>query len=100
MQDDPAHELDIEEANAHGTLERFAHGGERLEEQLVERLAVLDALLELDRLGGEVGVGELLEVGLERADVHRLLGKPLEPPAFADAENLFELSERLCHLRS
>ena len=41
-------------------------------------LAVLEPLPELDRLRGELGVAELLVVGLERADVGRLLGEPLE----------------------
>ena len=100
VEDDAAHQLHVEEADAHRALERLAHGGERLEEELVERLAVLDALLELGRLGRELGVGELLEVRLERADVGRLLGEPLEAPAFADAQDLLELSELLCHLET
>ena len=54
--------------------------------------------LELGRLGGELRVGELLEVGLERGDVGRLLGEPLHPPAFADAQDLLEAAEILsCH---
>ena len=78
VQDDAAHQLHVEEADAHRALERLADGGERLEEELVERLAVLEALAELGRLAGELLVGELLELGLERADVARLLGEPLE----------------------
>ncbi len=50
-------------------------------------------LPELGRLAGELGVGELLELGLERADVGRLLGEPLETPAFADAQDFFEVAE-------
>ena len=42
VQDDPAHQLDVERARAHRALERLAHGRERLEEDLVERLAVRD----------------------------------------------------------
>ena len=78
-------------------LGRLADGGEGLEEQLVERLAVLEPLPELGRLAGELVVGERLEVGLERADVGRLLGEPLEAPAFADAEDLLEGAELLGH---
>ena len=48
-------------------LERLADGRERLEEEVLERLAVLDALLELGGLALQLLVGELLEVGLERA---------------------------------
>ena len=76
-------------------LARLAHGGERLEEEVVERLAVLEPLPELDRLRGELVVGELLEVGLERRDVGRLLGEPLDPPALADAQDLLEGAEVL-----
>ena len=90
VEDDAAHQLHVEEADADRALERLAHRGERLEEELVEVLAVLDPLLELDRLRGELGVGQLLEVGLERADVLRLLQQALAAPALAEAEDLFE----------
>ena len=76
---DAAHQLDVEEPDADRAPERLADGGERLEEELLERLAVLEALLELRRLRGELGVGERLELGFERADVGGLLGQPLEP---------------------
>ena len=56
-----------------GALGRLADGREGLERQLVERLAVLESLPELGRLRGELGVGERLEVGLERRDVVGLL---------------------------
>ena len=95
VEDDAAHQLDVEEAHADRALERLPDRRERLEEDVVEVLAVLDALLELDRLRGELVVGQLLELGLERADVARLLGEALEAPAFAEAENLFEAAELL-----
>ncbi len=75
----------------------LAHGGERLEDELVEVLAVLEALLELDRLRGELGVREGLEVGLERGDVVGLLGEPLEAAALADAQDLLECAVVLGH---
>ena len=56
VEDDPAHQLDVEEADADRPLERLANERERLEQELVERLAVLDALPELGRLRGEIGV--------------------------------------------
>ena len=74
MEDDAAHHLDVEEADALDALERLADGRVRLEEQVLEVLPVLDPLPELDGLPGELGVGELLEVGLERRDVGGLLG--------------------------
>ena len=95
VEDDSAHQLDVEDALVGLALARLADGGERLEEQILERLAVLDPLTELDRLGGQLGVGELLEVGLERRDVGRLLGEPLHAPAFADAQDLLEAAEIL-----
>ena len=69
VEDDAAHQLHVEEADADRALERLAHRGERLEEQVVERLAVLDPLRNSTRLRGELLVGQLLELGLERADV-------------------------------
>src|SRR5581483_7143889 len=100
VQDDAAHQLDVEQAHAHRALERLAHGRERLEDEVVEALAVLEPLPEIDRLRGKVGVGELLELRLERPDVCRLLGEPLEASPFAGAENLFERAELLDHQRT
>src|SRR5579862_3280568 len=100
VEDDAAHQLDVEEADAERALERLPHGGEGLEDEVVEGLAVLEPLAELHRLGGELLVGQRLELGLERADVGRLLGEPLETPAFTGAEDLFERAELLGHTRT
>ena len=97
VQDDAAHLLDVEEPDAHRALERLADGGEGLEDELVDRLAVLDPLLELDGLAGELGVAQSLELGLERADVGGLLGEPLDAAALAEAQDFFEGSELLSH---
>jgi hypothetical protein len=64
VEDDPAHHLDVEEADAHRPLERLAHRREYLEEDVLERLAVRDALPELGGLSLQFLVGELLELGL------------------------------------
>ena len=69
VQDDPAHHLDVEDALVGLAQARFAHGGERLEEDVLELLAVREPLAELDRLPAQLVVGELLEVGLQRRDV-------------------------------
>ena len=53
-------------AGARGTPGRLADGREDLEAQFVERLAVLETLPELGRLRSQLGVGEALEVRLER----------------------------------
>ena len=93
MEDDPAHQLHVEHALVGLAQARLADGGERLEEEILERLAVLQPLPELGRLAAQLVVGELLEVGLERRDVGRLLGEPLDAPALADAQYLLETAE-------
>ena len=100
VEDDPAHELDVEEADADRALERLAHGRVGLEDQILERLAVLEALLELRGLPAQLVVGQLLEVGLERADVRGLLGEALDAPPFAHAKDALELPEGLAWPRA
>ena len=95
VEDDPAHELNVEEPNADRALERLADCGVRLEDQVLERLAVLEALLELCSLPAELVVGELLEVGLERADVRGLLGEALDATPLAHPKDALELPEGL-----
>jgi hypothetical protein len=97
VEDDAAHQLHVEEPDVHRALEGLAHSCERLEEELVEVLAIRDALFELRRLGGDLLVAQLLEFGLERRDVRRLLLEALATPAFADAEDFFERTELLGH---
>ena len=58
VQDDPAHHLDVEEALVGLALARLADGGEGLEEQVVERLAVLEPLAESAVFAPQLGVGE------------------------------------------
>ena len=67
---DSAHQLDVEEPDAHRPLERLADGCVGLEEDVLGRLAVLEPLAELGCLRGQVGLFELL---FERADVGGLL---------------------------
>ena len=90
VQRDPAHHLDVEDALVGLAQARLARRGERLEEEALELLAVLEPLPKLDGLRAERLVRELLEVGLERRDVRGLLLQPLEPPPFAEAQCLFE----------
>ena len=93
VEDDAAHQLDVEHPLVRLAQARLADGRERLEQELVERLAVLEPLPELGRLPLQVGGGQLLELGLERRDVRGLLLEPLEAAALADAENLFEVAD-------
>jgi hypothetical protein len=95
VEGDPAHHLDVEEPDPHRSLERLADRGVRLEEEVLGRLAVLDPLSELGRLGGELLVGEGFELGLEGRDVVRLVLQALEPPTLADAQEFLEAAELL-----
>jgi hypothetical protein len=99
VEDDAAHHLDLEELDAAVAPERLADRRVRLEEELLERLSVLEPLPELGRLAPQLVVAELLEVGLQREDVLRLLCDPLEPAALADPENLLEAAQSRCHAR-
>ncbi len=90
VEDDAAHHLDVEWPLTERPLRGLANGRIGVEEQLLERLAVVVTLLELCRLGGELLVGELFEVRLERCDVLGLGLQALEPPAFAESEYFFE----------
>src|SRR5204863_6447293 len=78
-------------------LARLAHCGERFEQELLERLPVLEPLPELGALRAELVVAERRELGLERGDVVGLLGQALEAPTLAEAENLFEVAELRRH---
>ena len=93
MQDDAAHHLDVEHPLLRLAPARLAHGRERLEEELVERLAVREPLAELGRLRAQLVVRERLEVRLERRDVVGLLLEPLQAPPLAEAKDLLELAE-------
>ena len=90
VQDDPAHHLDVEHPLVGLAETGLADGGERLEEQVVQVLAVLEPLPELGRLRAQVGVRQRAELGLERGDVGGLLGQPLHAAALAEAQELLE----------
>ena len=97
VEDDPAHQLDVEHPLVRRALARLADGGERVEEELVEALAVLEPLPERGGQALQLGVGELLVLRLERGDVRGLLLEPLDAPALADAQDLLQASELLRH---
>ena len=69
VKDDSAHQLHVEHPLIRLADASLANGRERLEQDLVERLAVLDAKPEIGRLGAQVRVGERLELGLQRGRV-------------------------------
>ena len=92
-----AHELHVEVAQAEGALGRLADGGERLGQQVVERLAVRVALAQLDGLVAQLLVGELLEVVLEVVDRLRVVLELAEGATLADAQDSLE---NVGHVRS
>ena len=73
VQDDAAENLDVEGPHAERPLGGLAGDGERLEQQIVEHLAVLVALAELGRLAAQLLVAEVRDVGFEVGDPHGLL---------------------------
>ncbi|MNT47694.1 hypothetical protein D3C72_1844290 [compost metagenome] len=84
-------------AHLHDALAGLAHGGEGFGQQVVERLALGDAVLEFLRLGAQRVVAELFEFGFERIDARHRLAILLEEPVVATAEDLGQ--EVGCHGR-
>ena len=68
----------------------LAHDGKRLDQQVVERLAVGDALPELRGLVAELLVGERLDLRLERADLRDARVEALELALVLGADDLGE----------
>ena len=68
MQHNAADQLHVEVPHLEHAAARFAADGEGLDQQVVERLALLDAPLELGGLGGQLLVGELLDLRLAVAN--------------------------------
>jgi hypothetical protein len=91
-----AHELHVEVTKAEGAAARFAHRGERLGQQVVERLPVGIALAQLDGLVLELLVGERVESVFEGVDRRRVVLQPPEGSALADAEDLFQNRSHEC----
>jgi hypothetical protein len=65
VQNRSADQLHVEVPHVQDAAASLAADGERLDEQLIQRLAVSDALLEFYGFLGEFGVRELLEPGFE-----------------------------------
>ena len=83
-----AHHLDVEVALVEHPPGRLAGDGERLGQQVVEVVAVGDALLELVGLGPQFGVGELLDVVGQGVDIVGHLLQALDHAAFTETEQL------------
>ena len=88
VEHDPAHELHVEVALAERALGRLAHRGEGLVEDVLEALAGRKAPLEHVRARAQLGVRELLELGLERVDLVGMRLQALYETLVGGAEQL------------
>ena len=77
MQDGAADELHVEVPHVQNAASGLAADGERFNQQVIQRLAVGDPLLEFHGFLGEFGVGELLESGFEVVDGGDKRAEPL-----------------------
>ena len=66
-----AHQLNVEVAHPHDAFAGLAHDGERLDEQIVDRRAAGQPRAELDRLRGQLLIGECGDLGFEEIDASR-----------------------------
>ncbi len=90
VQRDRAHHLDVEVPLPDRPPRGLPDARERLGQQVVEGLARLEPLAELGRLGGELGVGQVLDLGLVRVDQPGGLPELLLLAAFADLPELLD----------
>ena len=91
VQHDAAHQLDPVGPQAQHPVRGLPHGGEGLRQDIVQRLAVCQALLELGGLGLELGVGQglvLVGHGLDLVH-HRINGFQL-PGAVVSEESFHQ----------
>ena len=85
-----AHELHVEVTLPQHSPGPFAHDGVGLDQEVIERLAVIQAFPELDRPVGQFGVAEGLHLRLQRVDGRDELGQASDLLALAGFENLGE----------
>ena len=90
VQHHAADQLHVEVPHVEHAPAGLADHGERLDQQVVERLAVGDALAELDGLVAELLVGERLDLRLERADLRDARTEPLDLTLVLGADDLGE----------
>ena len=90
VQGRPTHDLHVEVPLADGALAGLADRGERLGEDVVEGLTLLEPLAEDVGLGAQLLVGELLEVLLDRVDLCGDALQLLEHAALTGTQQSFE----------
>ena len=83
-----AHDLHVEVTLTEHPPCGFSDHGERLDQQVVKRLALSDALLELNCLGLELLIAERLHSGLELIDQRDELGESPNLLALTGAQDL------------
>ncbi len=86
VQHDPAHQLHIEMPLAQRPLRSFAHGGERLDQDVVEIGAVGELLLEMRSTPEQLVVRHRLQLRFERVDRGDDRAKPLDEAIIGGAE--------------
>ena len=97
MKDDGAHDLDVEGAQAYRPARRLARHRERLRQQVVETLPLLQPAPEDGGLRPQSVIGQCGDLGIPgRYPRHSLLELP-QFLAFAEAEDLvYNLDHRPC----
>ena len=88
VQGDAAHDLNVEGTHAQDTPRGLADRRERLDQDVVQGLALLEAVLELLGLGLQLLVRQRLEVLLQGINLRRETIQPAQHPAFARAKDL------------
>ena len=88
VQHDAADQLDVEMPHVENAAAGFAHGGERRNQNIVERGALRDLLLEGDGLRGQFLIGELLHARLHVVDGRDQRAHRLDVALVLGAENL------------
>src|SRR5437763_6839554 len=88
-----AHQLNVEVSLPDGSHGGFSNGCERLGHQLVEVLAATQSLAELDGQVGEVLIGTLLHLRLERVDELGDRTEVLELAPFTEAAERVEYGQ-------
>src|SRR6185312_7666123 len=87
MEDHAAHQLHVEMALAQNTFRGFPHRGEGVGQNIVEGLAVGEALAERDGARRKLGVAEFLDLGLETVDLVDRPGQALDIPVVSGTKH-------------
>ena len=95
VEHDAADQLHVVVALSEGSLGGFAHGGERLGQEVVQGLALFETLLELARAHAQRRIGEPGTLRLEPVDPLDGGFELLDQPVVRAAEDLFDEAKHL-----